>query len=163
LPPPASAAAGPGPSEINLPARPQPIHEISLKLADHAANRVDIQLVERAGNVHVAVRTGDQELTKSLQTNLGDLVGRFEDKGYKTETWIPAASLHTTAAVAATGGSASHGQEQQQEQPGSWGGQQQQQNQQESGHRQQPRWVMQFAEMPDEEGTETTSFRTENP
>ena len=41
--------------------------------------------------MQVAVRTEDHELAKSLQTNLGDLVGRLDAKGYKTETWLPSA------------------------------------------------------------------------
>ncbi len=85
--------------ESNLSLRPQPIHEISLQLGENSSNQVDIQVVERAGKVQVAVRTTDQELTKSLQTNLGELVGRMEEKGYKTETWIPAATLHGNVAL----------------------------------------------------------------
>jgi len=37
--------------------------------------------------VHVAVRTDDGELTRSLQSDLGDLVSRLQTKGYKTTAW----------------------------------------------------------------------------
>jgi len=143
--------------ETNPSVRPQPIREISLRLADKASNPVDIQMVERGGHVQVAVRTPDQELTKSLQTNLGELVGRLEQKGYKTETWVPGAPLHTSAALTESAGSSGHSQDQ----PGhssSWdGGQQQHQEHQESGRRQQARWMTQFEQTlnGEDEGTDS--------
>ncbi len=74
----------------------QPIREISFRLAADSAN-VDVQVAQRAGKVQVAVRTTDQDLAKSLQTNLGELVGRLEDKGFRTEAWTPAAAQHQSA------------------------------------------------------------------
>ncbi len=141
--------------ETNPSVRPQPIREISLRIADKASNSVDIQMVERAGHVQVAVRTPDQELTKSLQTNLGELVGRLEQKGYKTETWVPGTPLHTPAAMAEPTSSSGHNQDQ----PGhssSWDGGQQQQQEQESGRRQQARWMTQLEQTlnGEEAGTE---------
>jgi hypothetical protein len=143
--------------ETNPSVRTQPMREIYLRLGDTASNSVDIQMVERAGHVQVAVRTPDQELTKSLQTNLGELVGRLEQKGYKTETWVPAATLHPTAALSESGSSSGHSQDR----PGhssSWdGGQQQRQEQQESGRRQQARWMTQLEQTlnGEEAGTES--------
>ena len=112
--------------ETNASVRPQPVREISLKLADSASTRVGIQLIERAGSLHVAVRTADQELTKSLQANLGELVGRFETKGYKTESWTPAAPPHASVQSTETANNSGHSQDQS-EQGGARGGQQQQQ------------------------------------
>jgi hypothetical protein len=76
----------------------QPIREISLRLATAAAAHVDVLVAERAGKVQVAVRTGDPDLTKSLQSNLGDLLGRLEEKGFKTEAWTPATVQRDAAA-----------------------------------------------------------------
>jgi len=144
--------------ETNPSVRPQPIREIFLRLSDKASNPVDIQMVERGGHVQVAVRTPDQELTKSLQTNLGELVGRLEQKGYKTETWVPGAPLHASTGLTESASSSGHSQDQ----PGhssSWdGGQQQRQEHQESGRRQQARWMTQLEQTLDGEdaGTEGT-------
>ncbi len=148
--------------ETNLTVRPQPIREISLKLADGGSSQVDIQVVQRSGNVRVAVRTADEELTKSLQTNLGELVGRLEERGYKTETWIPTAAVHGDAAMTNAGYNSGHSHDQP-EHSGSWAGQQQQrQEQQESGRRQAARWMSQFEQTLDGEGAGTEGITMED-
>jgi hypothetical protein len=121
----------------------QPIREISFRLAADTAN-VDVQVAQRAGKVQVAVRTTDQDLAKSLQTNLGELVGRLEDKGFRTEAWTPAAAQHPPAAVRDPS-SLAHSQNQSND-SGPWGGHQRQ-GQQESNQRQRGRWKTQVEEM----------------
>jgi hypothetical protein len=132
------------PAEIETKAtvQPQP-RQISLKLEGPDSQKVDILLTDRAGRVDVAVRTADRQLAKSLQGDLGDLVGRLENKGFKTEAWVPAAS-HAVAAPVASGKPAS-GQGQP-GQSGSGAGQQQRQGQNGSNQRQQPRWAAQLDE-----------------
>jgi hypothetical protein len=149
--------------------RPQPMREISLQLADDASNQVDIQVLARAGKVEVAVRTADQELTKSLQTNLGELVGRMEERGYKTETWIPAAPLRASTTVPEPASSVlGHSQDRQSqdqaEHSGSWAGHRQQGPEHpESGRRQPPPWMTQFRETLDgEEDASTEAIRMED-
>jgi hypothetical protein len=75
-------------------------HEITLKLSPTRESGVEVRVVERAGEVRVAVRTPDGELAQSLRQNLGDLTRSLEDRGYRSETWHPA------AAQAASSGSA---------------------------------------------------------
>jgi hypothetical protein len=125
--------------EINTAARPQPARQISLKLTGADSAKVDVELTNKAGKVQVAVRTSDQELAKSLQTDLGDLVGRLENKGFKTEAWVPTASRHSSAAVVEQSSSAnSQGDSRH---SGSGSGQQQgRQGQNGSNQRQQARW-----------------------
>jgi hypothetical protein len=89
---------------INAALPSQPIQEISLRLSDASAN-VDVQVAQRAGKVQVAVRASDPELAQSLQTNLGELVGRLQDKGFKTEAWTPILAQHGSAVVRAPGSS----------------------------------------------------------
>ena len=84
-------------SETNLHTPAPPTREISLRVADVDAAKVDVRLSERAGKVHVAVRTDDRELAKSLQSDLGELVGRLERKGYSTETWTPGERLNSSS------------------------------------------------------------------
>ena len=63
--------------------------EINLKLGTSKANGVDVQVVERGGKVHVAVRTSDTELASSLRGDLGSLLTRVEHRGYRAEIWTP--------------------------------------------------------------------------
>jgi hypothetical protein len=139
----------------NISIRPKPIHEISLKVANSSSSQLDIHVVERAGNVRVAVRTPDQELSQSLQTNLGELVGRLEEKGYKTETWLPSAPLSPSAAPMQSFHDPGYSQDQPRH-SGSWAGSQQQSQQQNHSQQQQPaRWINQLKKSLDESGTET--------
>ena len=84
-------------SEMN-PHLPPPTREISLRVADADSAKVDVRLMERAGKVHVAVRTDDRELAKSLQSDLGELVVRLERKGYNAETWTPGERSNSSSA-----------------------------------------------------------------
>jgi hypothetical protein len=123
---------------------PQPIRQISLRLAADSAN-VDVQVVERAGKLQIAVRTPDQELATSLQTNLGELVGRLEQKGFRTEAWAPVTAQHGTGAVKEPSNTANN--QSQSDDSGFRGGQQgQQRRQQESNQRQPGRWKTQLQE-----------------
>ena len=52
----------------------------------------DIKLVDRGGELHVAVRSGDQNLTSDLRASVRDLVGGLEKGGFRAETWQPGAA-----------------------------------------------------------------------
>jgi hypothetical protein len=45
---------------------------------------VDVQLTDRAGQIHVAVRTPDPELEMSLRRDLDTLVDSLERSGFRT-------------------------------------------------------------------------------
>lgn len=123
----------------------QPIRQISLRLAGTASAQVDVQVEERAGSVQVAVRTADPDLAKSLQINLGDLMGRLEENGFKTAAWTPATAQHSGGAVrevSTSANSQSHSDD-----SGFTGGQQNSQHgQRESNQRQPERWQAQLNE-----------------
>jgi hypothetical protein len=95
--------------EMEVAVRPQPSTGISLKVSNADSTTVDVQLRERAGRVEVTVRTPDSDLAKSMQSDLGDLVSRLENRGFKTETFVPAGA-HYNAAIAPGGsqGTANH-------------------------------------------------------
>lgn len=82
--------------EAGLPAdqatlvKSEPAHEISLVVAGKKQEGVEVRVVERAGEVRVAVRTADADLARDLRQDLNQLVTRLEEKGYRTETWRPA-------------------------------------------------------------------------
>ena len=133
-------------SEPDSPTASQPVHEISLRLALAASPQVDVQVAERAGKVQVSVRTADPDLARSLQGNLGELVGRLEQKGFTADVWAPVAPQHGGLVVREPSTSAdSQGQP---DNSGSHGGQPGSQNgQQESNQRQPEPWEAQFEEM----------------
>jgi hypothetical protein len=121
------------------------IREVSIRLETATSSPVDVQLAAKAGTVQVAVRTPDVDLAKSLQTNLGELVGRLEEKGFKAEAWTPQSTVHTALAVRQPATStANQGHS---DQSGSPGGQPDARGgQRQSGHRQQTRWEAEFVE-----------------
>jgi len=148
------------PVDINLASRTQPARQISLKLTGADSTRVDVELTQKAGKVQVAVRTADRDLARSLQTDLGDLVGRLESKGYKTETWIPAAQH----AALSTPTNPSNFANTHPQHSGSGTGQQPgQHGQHGSNQRQQSRWSAQFDEnfSTDDTGLENTGLETQ--
>ena len=129
--------------EIKLVVAPPPTRQISLKLSTDDSTRVNVDVTERAGKVQVAVRTTDHELAQSLQTDLGELVVRLENKGFKTEAWIPA-SPHAAAAPPEPANSTT-GFSQSQYYGSGQGGEQQRQRQNSSNQqRQQARWNSQL-------------------
>jgi len=71
------------------------VRDISLKLTNKDQSSVQVRLSERAGELHVSVRTPDAGLTRGLREGLSDLVGRLEQSGYRAETWRPADNAST--------------------------------------------------------------------
>jgi hypothetical protein len=116
-----------------------PLKDISLQVTRPGSENVDVRVVQQAGEVRVAVHTGDSDLVHGLRQGLSDLVGRLEENGYRAETWRPvsvAAPVGSTSESAHTAGNSRNADSQ--SQPG-W-------SQQDSGRRNQnqsnqPRWV----------------------
>jgi hypothetical protein len=63
--------------------------EISMRIARVDAPVVDLHVVDRAGEIHVAVRTPDAALQSSLREDLGTLVNSLERSGYRAEAFTP--------------------------------------------------------------------------
>jgi hypothetical protein len=142
--------------EINTALQAQPARQISLKLTGDDSSKVTVDLSERGGKVQVSVRTADPELAESLRGDLGDLVGRLESKGYKTEAWIPTASRHTPASAPEQSGSSNSQRDP--SQSGSGADQRQgRQGQNGSNQRQQARWKAQLEETLSTEETRTNN------
>ena len=139
------APKGANEPEINTAPQAQPARQISLKLTGDDSSKVTVDLSERAGKVQVSVRTADPELAKSLRGDLGDLVGRLENKGFKTEAWLPTASRHTPAAAPEQPGSSNSQRDRRHS--GSGADQRQgRQGQNRSNQRQPARWMAQLEE-----------------
>jgi hypothetical protein len=56
-------------------------------------SRVEVHVVERAGDVQVAVRTPDARLAGDLREELPALTARLEQSGFRTEAWHPPAAV----------------------------------------------------------------------
>jgi hypothetical protein len=67
-------------------------HAISVRVTDAGDARVELKVTEHAGAVRVSVRTADADLAGSLRENLGDLVHKLEQSGFRADTWHPSQS-----------------------------------------------------------------------
>ena len=79
----------------------EPLKELSLQVGNANQERVEVRMVDRGGELHVAVRTGNADLAQGLRQGISDLVSRLQETGFRTDTWRP---VHSAAAVSATNG-----------------------------------------------------------
>ncbi len=64
--------------------------EIAFRVPDAKGREaVDVRVLERAGRIHIAVRSGNDALNTALRERLGELVAGLDRKGYQTESWAP--------------------------------------------------------------------------
>ena len=75
---------------------PRASHDVSLQLSE-GASRVEIRMVERAGEIRVTVHTPDQELANSMRNDLPDLVGKLRQGGFQAEAWHTPAPRQASA------------------------------------------------------------------
>jgi hypothetical protein len=116
-----------------------PLQDISLQVGPAGAQKVEIRMVQQSGELQVAVRTGDSDLSHGLQQGLSDLVGRLQESGFRAEAWRPGGPDPHSATVLETK-SSSESSQSGDSQAGNSG------SRQESGQRQQnpsrrPAWV----------------------
>ena len=99
-PPPSvpSAEMSEPPATGNLKPAP-PIKEISLQVTQPGKDKVELHVVQHAGEVRVSVHSGDSDLLHGLRQGLSDLVDRLEENGYRAETWRPGVSAEPQASA----------------------------------------------------------------
>ena len=76
------------------PARPisvEPAHNISLRLAGDHGSALEVRVIDRGGEVRVAVRSTDTAVAETVRAGLPELVERLGQRGFETEVWRPAA------------------------------------------------------------------------
>lgn len=110
--------------------------DIALRLSSDDQSAVEVRLSERAGEVHVAVRSADPQMAESMRAHLPELVDRLGARGFDTEIWRP------QPAATAQGGFNSHSD--------AHGERQGEPGQQQGGSRQkrdqsQPEWLEELA------------------
>lgn len=148
-PPPPDAPSTPSkPVEAAVPVTPalpkpaaQPLKDLSLQMSQPGVEKVEIRLVQQAGELHVAVRTGDSEMAHGLRQNLPELVGHLEDNGFHTEAWRPGVSAAPGPGHVQESHSSASGNPQNSGDPQSRSGSQQQDGQRPRQQSNRPAWV----------------------
>ena len=85
--PTARTAEPPSASQATPP--PGPMKEISMRLEAAEGQKVDVRIVQRAGDLQIAVKSADDSTTQGLRHGLSDLANRLNETGYHAETWRP--------------------------------------------------------------------------
>jgi len=67
----------------------QPVRDVTVRLGSDNRH-VDVKLIDRGGELHVAVHAADPNLTADLRASVHDLIGGLEKGGFEAETWQPA-------------------------------------------------------------------------
>jgi hypothetical protein len=62
------------------------VQNLQIRIGEDPTRLVELQVSEHAGNIHVAVRSADPELTVPLRLNLPGLVENLERRGYRAES-----------------------------------------------------------------------------
>jgi hypothetical protein len=83
-------------------AAPQPLKDVSIEVAPPGVQKVEVRLVQQAGELRVAVRTADPDLAHGLREGLPDLVGRLQENGSRAEAWRPGAAIPMASQAAET-------------------------------------------------------------
>ena len=117
----------------------EPLKQISIQVGQAQQERVELRVVERAGELQVAVRSTNPEVAQGLRQGISELVGRLEQSGFRAEAWRPGGVVTAVEASAEARGKSTefrHGGSGEQPSNGS-----QQRGQQGNPHRARPQWV----------------------
>jgi hypothetical protein len=89
---PATQPAATNPLAVTNTVQNPTVQEIAVRISLPDSPAVDLHVTERAGEIHVAVRTADVELQTTLRQDLGSLTSSLERAGYHAETFVPRAA-----------------------------------------------------------------------
>jgi hypothetical protein len=137
--PPERPEATPLRAEEGAPKTAAPLKDLSVQVRQSNQESVELRVVEREGELHIAVRTADADLAHGLRQGLPELVDRLDQGGYRTEAWRPAGvvSAPDPSSQAHTRSSDSQNADSQ-SQPG-WS--QQERGQRDHNQSNRPKWV----------------------
>jgi len=73
--------------------------ELTMRIEAAEGQKVDVRIVQRAGDLQIAVKSADDVTTQGLRHGLADLANRLNETGYHAETWRPGqqATLESSA------------------------------------------------------------------
>ena len=64
-------------------------NELSFSVSSSDQQKVEVRVMDRAGEVRVSVRTPNEELASTLRSDLGSLTGKLNQSGFTTEAFAP--------------------------------------------------------------------------
>ena len=67
-----------------------PVNEISVRVAGPDQTSASIHMIDRSGELTVAVRSADTQLADALRGNVDQLSARLNTSGWNAEVWRPA-------------------------------------------------------------------------
>jgi hypothetical protein len=108
-----------------------PMKEISLQVEAAEGQKVEVRMVQRAGDLQIAVRSVDSDTAQGLRHGLSDLASRLNESGYHAETWRP--GQPSPSQQSPSDGSQSQS-----------GGSQQDRGQRDNNSRNRPRWIQEL-------------------
>lgn len=68
------------------------VRNVQMQVVGEDKTRVDIRLMDRAGELRVSVKSLDSSLNQTLQDKMPELTNRLEAAQYQTEVWLPGSS-----------------------------------------------------------------------
>jgi hypothetical protein len=77
------------PPDSETPANTEPVRNVHLQLTGDNNQRVDIRMVEVAGEMRVSVRAGDTRLAETLQDHIPDLAKGLNQQSLRADIWTP--------------------------------------------------------------------------
>ena len=118
-----------------------PMKELSMRIEAAEGQTVDIRIVQRAGDLQIAVKSGDDFTTQGLRHGLSDLENRLNQTGYHTETWQPGQATQESRA-ASSDNSSKHSQSD--GSPSHSGGSHQDRDQRQDNPSNRPHWIQEL-------------------
>jgi hypothetical protein len=76
-------------AEEAAPRTAAPLKDLSIQIGQSSEESVELRVIEREGELHVAVRTGDADLAHGLRQGLPELVDHLDQSGFRAEAWRP--------------------------------------------------------------------------
>lgn len=122
-----------------------PVKEISMQVEAAEGQKVDIRIVQRGGDLRIAVKSADNDTTQGLRHGLSDLANRLNESGYHAETWRP--GQPATAESAASSGDSQGSPSDRQPSDGSQsqsGNSGQNRGQRDNNQSNRPRWIQEL-------------------
>ena len=119
----------------------EPLKELSLQVGNQNQERVEVRMVQRGGELHVAVRTGDTNLAHGLREGISDLVSRLEETGFRADTWRPVHAASSVNTASDPKQSATEFRNHSDSQPNPGWSQQQSRDQRDPEQSNRPNWV----------------------
>jgi hypothetical protein len=118
---------------------PQPVKQLSIQVGQGQQEKVELRVVERAGELQVSVRAANPDLAQGLRQGLSDLVGQLEQNGYHADAWRPGATAGMPPAAADKPQTQAGSQNNNPQSQSGWSQQDRQQGNHNPSHR--PQWV----------------------